>query len=176
MGRKMRWMIIGKTKGKGKHQKERERKRGNMPIAELITPKLCNGSNRNHGTRTSYWRNSVIALRCRCPSPFGDLLLVQGIRLAHHGVLTRHTPSESALDLGPEGELVQVIRLFVRGDEALFLQRFVLEALQPFGPLADICHAAVAIYEGGGVCVVGEHRRAAAYGREPLRIALGVYL
>lgn len=78
--------------------------------------------------------------------------------------MARHPSSESALDLGPEGQLVQVIGLLGRGHEALFLERFVLEALQVFGPLSDICHAAVAVGQGGDGGVVGEERWAAADG------------
>lgn len=118
----------------------------------------------------------MVALRRRCP-PFSNVLLVQGIRLPHHRVLTRHTSSKGTLNLSSEGQLVQVIRLFIRGYEALFLEGFVVEALQPFRPFADIRHAAVAVHQGGGSgCVVGERRWASAYGREPLGIALGVDL
>jgi hypothetical protein len=65
-------------------------------------------------------------------------------RLAHDSVLASHPPAQSALDLSPESEFVQVVRLLLRGDESLFVERLVLKALEAIVEVEDVGDSGVA--------------------------------
>lgn len=95
-------------------------------------------------------------------------LLSQG--LPHHRILTRHAPSQSAVHLGTQGQLVEALGLFSGGDEALLLKAFVLETLQAVAQVVNFGQAGVTARQAGGS--VGGDRGASADRGESLGYAV----
>lgn len=98
-------------------------------------------------------------------------LLIQG-RLAHHSILACHPSTKSTLDLSPESQLIEVIRLLSRGHESLRLEGLIFEAFQAIAEVGDITSSGVAGREATGGAIGGGQRGAAADGREALRVAV----
>lgn len=92
--------------------------------------------------------------------------------LAHDCVLAGHPSSESALHLGTEGQLVQVVGLLCGGHEALCLKGFVLEALQAIAEVVDIGDSGVAAGQTANRAFGGSQRRASADGGESLGVSV----
>lgn len=90
-------------------------------------------------------------------------LLIEG-RLAHHSVLACHPSTKSTLDLSPESQLIEVIRLLSRGHESLRLEGFIFKALQAIAEVGDITGSRVASREATGGAIGGGQRGAAADG------------
>ena len=70
--------------------------------------------------------------------------------LPHHRILTRHSPSKSAIHLGAQGQFVQAFGLFSGRDEALLLKAFVLETLQAVAQVVNFGQTGVTAGQAGG--------------------------
>jgi hypothetical protein len=65
-------------------------------------------------------------------------------RLAHDSVLSSHPPTQSALDLSPKSKFVQVVRLLLRGDESLLVERLALQTFKAIVEVEDVGDSRVA--------------------------------
>lgn len=92
--------------------------------------------------------------------------------LAHHGILAGHPATQRTLDLGPERQLVQVVRLLWRRHKALLLQRLIFQALDSVTVVGDIDDPGVSAGQtSDGALGIGE-RGATTHGGKALRGAI----
>jgi len=91
----------------------------------------------------------------------------------HDGILTGHSPSQCALDLGSQRQLVQVFLLLRSWDEALPQEGLALQALHSFRVRLDLCQSRVSAGQASAAAVRRCKRRGFADGRESLRMAIG---
>lgn len=99
-----------------------------------------------------------------CLSSARSGLLVQDGFAAHDGVLAGHASAESTLNLGSQGELVQVVSLLCGGHESLSLQRLVLETLHAVAVVVDLGGSRVAAGQTSSGAVGSGQRRASTDG------------
>lgn len=100
------------------------------------------------------------------------LLAQDRLGLAHDGILARHPPPERALDLGSQGQFVQVVRLLICGHKALHRQGLVLQAIQAIREGANIGQSGVAAGQAGVGTFGGSERGATADGGKALGVAV----
>ena len=86
--------------------------------------------------------------------------------------MASHSPAQSALDLSPESEFVQVVRLLLCGDKPLLVERLAFEALEA---IVKVVHVRDSGVTGGksAVCAIGGSQRGASTDSgESLRVSV----
>jgi hypothetical protein len=86
--------------------------------------------------------------------------------------LASHSPAQSALDLGPESEFVQVIRLLLCGDESLLVERLAFEALEAIVEVVNVSDSGVSGGESAVCAIGGSQRGASTDSGESLRVSV----
>jgi hypothetical protein len=97
---------------------------------------------------------------------FAELFVEALATRSHNSVLAAHSPVESALKLGTEGELAHGVCLLVGKDDALGRKSLVLHAIEAGSDVADLGVGRVGGSDGGS------QRGSHAVGTEADRVAV----
>ena len=76
---------------------------------------------------------------------FLDLLLLGNVArfsLAHNGVLAAHPPAEGAIELGSEGQLIEVGALFLGKSDPLLCKSLIFHAIEAILDVLDLVRSA----------------------------------